>query len=83
LNKTTFFLVWTLLRKFSIALLNVLLHEVKIYDADYLKDHTNAPYLIGADGLYLRDAKERIPLVWDPAEFGINLDLQLACEVSR
>lgn len=49
----------------ALALLNVLLHELNIYDGDYLKHHTNAPYLIGDDGLYLRDAGEKLPLIWD------------------
>jgi anaerobic selenocysteine-containing dehydrogenase len=52
----------------ALALLNVLLHELNIYDADYLKHHTNAPYLIGDDGLYMRDVKARTPLVWDPVD---------------
>ena len=52
----------------ALGLLNVLLHELNIYDGDYLKHHTNAPYLIGDDGLYLRDGKEQLPLVWDPVE---------------
>jgi len=52
----------------ALALLHVLLHELNIYDRDYLKHHTNAPYLIGDDGLYLRDTKEQLPLVWDPVD---------------
>jgi molybdopterin-containing oxidoreductase family molybdopterin binding subunit len=52
----------------ALALLHVLLHELNIYDADYLKRHTNAPYLIGRDGLYVRDSKEGTPLVWDSAD---------------
>jgi molybdopterin-containing oxidoreductase family molybdopterin binding subunit len=52
----------------ALAMLNVLLHELNIYDSDYLKYHTNAAYLIGADGLYLRDAQEKLPLVWDPSD---------------
>ncbi len=55
---------------FALAMLNVLLHELKIYDIDYLKHHTNAPYLIGDNGLYLRDAGEHLPLVWDPVDGG-------------
>jgi anaerobic selenocysteine-containing dehydrogenase len=53
---------------FALAMLHVLLHELNVYDADYLEHHTNAPYLIGDDGLYLRDAKENAPLVWDRSD---------------
>jgi molybdopterin-containing oxidoreductase family molybdopterin binding subunit len=53
---------------FALGMLNVLLHELRIYDTDYLKHHTNAPYLIGSDGLYVRDAKEKLPLTWDSVD---------------
>jgi molybdopterin-containing oxidoreductase family molybdopterin binding subunit len=52
----------------ALAMLHVLLHELNIYDADYLAHHTNAPYLVGDDGLYLRDPIEKVPLVWDSAD---------------
>lgn len=52
----------------ALALLNVLLNELGIYDAEYLRAHTNAPYLIGDDGLYVRDAASGKPLVWDARE---------------
>ena len=55
---------------FALAMLNVLLNELSIYDGDYLKHHTNAPYLIGDDGLYIRDAKQQLPLIWDPVDAG-------------
>lgn len=53
---------------FALAMLNVMLHELNVYDADYLKHHTNGPYLIGEDGLYLRDESEKAPLIWDPVD---------------
>ena len=49
----------------ALAMLNVLLNELGIYDTDYLQHHTNGPYLIGPDGLYVRDAEDGRPLVWD------------------
>ncbi|MGE5820594.1 MAG: molybdopterin-dependent oxidoreductase [Deltaproteobacteria bacterium] len=52
---------------FALAMLCVMLHELNIYDGEYLKHHTNAPYLIGEDGLYVRDAGDGTPLVWDSA----------------
>lgn len=52
----------------AMALLNVLLNELNIYDSDYLKHHTNAPYLITEDGYYLRDKQTKKPMVWDPID---------------
>ncbi|MBI2848678.1 MAG: molybdopterin-dependent oxidoreductase [Chloroflexi bacterium] len=44
---------------------NVLLNELNIYDATFLKKYTNAPYLIGPEGYYVRDAETQKPLMWD------------------
>jgi molybdopterin-containing oxidoreductase family molybdopterin binding subunit len=49
----------------ALAMLNVLLNERSLYDADFLKRHTNGPYLVGSDGHYLRDPESGKPLVWD------------------
>ncbi len=51
----------------ALAILHVLLNERGLYDAPYLKHHTNAPYLIQSDGTYVRDPETDKPLVWDPA----------------
>ncbi len=49
-----------------LAMINVLLNELGIYDREFLARHTNGPYLVKADGYYLRqDGK---PLVWDIRE---------------
>jgi len=53
---------------FLLGLVNVLINELGIYDAPYLKKLTNAPYLVGADGQYVRDPDTRKPLIWDTAE---------------
>ncbi len=52
---------------FGLGMLNVLLNEVRIFDAPYLSKHTNAPYLVGADKRYVRDAETRKPLIFDLA----------------
>lgn len=52
----------------ALAMLNVLLNEKGIFDKDFLKKHTNAAYLTGTDGHYLRDINNGKPLVWDLAE---------------
>jgi molybdopterin-containing oxidoreductase family molybdopterin binding subunit len=50
---------------FALAILNVLLNELGIYDREFLEKFTNAPYLVGEDGLYVRDEGTRSPMVWD------------------
>ncbi len=52
----------------ALSMLHVLLNELHIYDEEFLKNKTNAPYLVGADGRYLRDAKTNEPLVYDEAD---------------
>ncbi|MBI4494729.1 MAG: molybdopterin-dependent oxidoreductase, partial [Chloroflexi bacterium] len=49
----------------ALALMHVLVHELGCYDAAYLRQYTNAPYLVGADGYCLRDRESGKPLVWD------------------
>jgi molybdopterin-containing oxidoreductase family molybdopterin binding subunit len=49
----------------ALSMLNCLLNEYHYYDAEHLRAHTNAPYLIRPDGRYLRDDKTGKPLVWD------------------
>lgn len=53
---------------FVLGLMNVLLHELNTFDAWFIKNRTNGPYLIGPDGNYLRDADSKKPLIWDPAQ---------------
>jgi anaerobic selenocysteine-containing dehydrogenase len=48
-----------------LAIANLLVNELNIFDAEYLKTRTNSPYLIGPDGLYVRDKVSNKPLVWD------------------
>ena len=52
----------------ALAMINTLVNELGIYDAEHLKTHTNAPYLIRPDGYYLRDKETGKPLVWDTVE---------------
>ncbi|NIQ91794.1 MAG: hypothetical protein GWN46_23915, partial [Gammaproteobacteria bacterium] len=50
----------------ALGLVNSLLNEHGIYDAEYLMYKTNAPYLIRpSDGRYMRDRETNKPLVWD------------------
>jgi molybdopterin-containing oxidoreductase family molybdopterin binding subunit len=49
----------------ALAMVNVILNDLGIWDAGYLAAKTNAPYLVGPDGLYVRDHDSGKPLVWD------------------
>lgn len=53
---------------FLLAMAHVMMHEGLPYDAWFLKNRTNAPYLIGPDGNYLRDPATGKPMLWDPVE---------------
>ena len=48
-----------------LAMVNVLLNELNIYDAEFIKQKTNGPYLIGPDEVYVRDKATGKPLIWD------------------
>ena len=49
------------------VMLNLLLNEYRIFDAEYVRRHTDGPYLVRPDGAYARDAASGKPLVWDEA----------------
>ena len=50
---------------FLFALIHVMLHDAprERLDVDFLMQRTNSPYLIGANGYYLRDPANRAPLL--------------------
>jgi phenylacetyl-CoA:acceptor oxidoreductase len=64
---------WVPIRpKTDAAVLLALLHSIllehdwrRICDVPFLERMTNAPYLLGPGGYYLRDPRTRKPLVWD------------------
>ncbi|HSW38748.1 MAG TPA: molybdopterin-dependent oxidoreductase [Acidobacteriota bacterium] len=49
----------------ALGMVNVILNELNVWDAHYLKQKTNASYLIKSDGHYVRDPESNKPLVWD------------------
>ena len=51
-----------------IAMINIILNELEIWDAPYVKTRTNGSYLIGPDGLYVRDKDSKKPMIWDPVD---------------
>ena len=50
---------------FAMAMLHLILYEINRYDVQSLKTRTNAPYLIGPEGEYVRDPETGKPLLWD------------------
>jgi len=50
---------------FLLGMINLLLNEYGIYDAPFLKEKTNGPYLISRDGHYMRSKTSGKPLIWD------------------
>ncbi|MBC7294100.1 MAG: molybdopterin-dependent oxidoreductase, partial [Thermoleophilia bacterium] len=55
---------------FTLSILHVMVYEVPItaLDLRFIKERTNAVYLIGEDKLYVTDKKSGKPLVWDSVE---------------
>ena len=49
----------------ALSMLHVLLNELGIFDREFLQKHTNAAYLVGGDGRYVRDPASGKPLIWD------------------
>jgi len=52
---------------FLLAMAHTIMHEGLKYDVWFMKNRTNAPYLIGPDGDYCRDPVTNKPLMWDAA----------------
>ncbi len=50
---------------FALGMVHGIIHELKTWDDWFLTSRTNAPYLIGPDGLYARDPASGKPLMWD------------------
>ncbi|MBI4524189.1 MAG: molybdopterin-dependent oxidoreductase [Deltaproteobacteria bacterium] len=53
---------------FALGMLHVLLNELGVYDAKALQHRTNAPYLVGGQGRYIRDPKSGKPMIYDAAD---------------
>jgi anaerobic selenocysteine-containing dehydrogenase len=52
----------------ALSMLHVLWNELGVYDEAFLKHTTNAPYLVGDDGNYLRDELTQLQLVLDASD---------------
>jgi anaerobic selenocysteine-containing dehydrogenase len=53
---------------FLLAMIHLLIHEYGIYDAEWLKKGTNAPYLLGPERNFMEDPESGKPLIWDPVD---------------
>jgi anaerobic selenocysteine-containing dehydrogenase len=51
-----------------LAMCNIIVNELGLVDTVFLKAKTNAPYLIGPNGKYVRDRETKRCLVWDVEE---------------
>lgn len=56
----------------ALAMLHVLVNELHIMDKAFLAQQSNAPYLVGPSGQYMRHAQSGKPLVWDTARQSAN-----------
>ena len=54
-------------RQFALGLCHVLVRE-KLYDVEFMKKDTNAVYLVGPDGYFVRSKEGGKCMVWDPAD---------------
>lgn len=52
----------------ALGMSNVMINTLKLYDEPYLKNKTNAPYLVDEQGRYVRHESSHKPLVWDAAD---------------
>jgi molybdopterin-containing oxidoreductase family molybdopterin binding subunit len=51
-----------------LAMANLIVNEIRIYDVEYIRTKTNGPYLAGPDRLFIRDEKTGHPLIWDEVD---------------
>ena len=52
---------------FLLSLLYVIIYEIGKYDVEFLKKETNAPYLVGPDGYFVRVPYGKA-MMWDPVD---------------
>ena len=52
-----------------LSMMHVLINELELYDREFLRRLSNAPYLVRVgDGHYLRDGATNRPMLWDAAD---------------
>ena len=59
----------------ALGMVNVLINDLGLFDREFLKGKTNAPYLIDGSGKYVRHPDTGKPLVWDePGGRAVDFD---------
>jgi molybdopterin-containing oxidoreductase family molybdopterin binding subunit len=53
---------------FALSLLHVLLNELELYDAAFLKHRSNASYLVDEEGHYVREPGSAKPMIYDTSD---------------
>jgi anaerobic selenocysteine-containing dehydrogenase len=48
-----------------LAIANLIVNEIRVFDEVYIRDKTNGPYLVGPDRTFVRDKESKKPLLWD------------------
>jgi anaerobic selenocysteine-containing dehydrogenase len=48
-----------------LAMARLIVHDIGIYDREYIRHKTNGVYLVGPDLLFVRDKEGGKPLIWD------------------
>ena len=51
-----------------LAMANLMVNEIGIFDAEYIRHKTNGSYLLGQDGYILKDRQREQPLLWDETD---------------
>jgi phenylacetyl-CoA:acceptor oxidoreductase len=51
-----------------LAMIHTLIHELGVYDKEFLKEMTNSPYLVQPNGYFMRDRVTEKVLIWDPVD---------------
>lgn len=51
-----------------LAIANLIVNEIGVYDEEYIRHKTNGPYLVGPNRLFVRDGHEHKPLLFDETD---------------
>ena len=55
-----------------LAIANLMVNEIGIYDKEYIRHKTNGAYLLGPDRLYVRDEQTGKPVLFDEADGNVK-----------
>jgi anaerobic selenocysteine-containing dehydrogenase len=54
---------------FLLAMMNVMVNDIGLFDVDFLRNVSNAPYLVrSSDGRYVRHPVTKKPMLWDNSD---------------